>query len=66
MRAESLFLTALMSSEARGRAARTENQAEKTGIFGTILHATLLRDYNAGLVVIGIEIGLPEGAEGNR
>ena len=55
-----------MSSEARGRAARTENQAEKTGIFGTILHATLLRDYKAGLVVIGIEIGLPEGAEGNR
>ena len=59
-------MTALMSSEARGRAARTENEAEEAGIFGAILHATLLRDYNAGLVVIGIEIGLPEGAEGNR
>ena len=59
-------MTALMSSEARGRAARTENEAEETGIFGAILHATLLRDFNAGLVVIGIEIGLPEGAEGNR
>ena len=35
-------------------------------LFGTILHNTILRDDDVGLIVVGIEIGLPEGAEGRR
>ena len=50
-------------SRAPSRAARADKEPEMGSLFGTILHNTILRDDDVGLIVVGIQIGLPEGAE---
>ena len=53
-------------SRAPCRAARADKELEKGSVFGAILQKTILRDFDVGLIVVGIQIGLPEGAEARR
>ena len=53
-------------SRAPGRAARADKEPETGSVFGAILQKTILCDDDVGLIVVGIQIGLPEGAEGRR
>ena len=48
------------------RAARADKEPETGSVFGAILQTTILRDDDVGLIVVGIEIGVPAGAEGRR
>ena len=53
-------------SRAPSRAARADKEPETGSVFGAILQKTILRDLDAGLIVVGIDGGLSEGAEGRR
>ena len=50
-------------SRAPSWAARADKEPETGSVFGAILQKTILRDDDVGLIVVGIQIGLPEGAE---